>query len=148
MYVLKVANIFFTDKLSNIINLALKTGIFPDLCRLAKVIPLFKKDNHLLCENYRPISLLPVCNSNIFEKVIYTRMYNFLDENNLIYECQFGFRSKYSTNHALISTTEWIKSFIDEGNYVGGVFIDLQKAFDNCKSWYFVTKIDALWISW
>ena len=56
-------------------------------------------------------------------------MYNFLDGNNLI-ERQFGFRSKYSTNHALISTTEWIKSYIDKGNYVGGIFIDLQKAFD------------------
>ena len=81
MYVLKVANIFFAEKL-----------IFPDLCKLAKVIPLFKKDNPLLCENYRPISLLTVY-SKIFEKVIYTRMYNFLDSNNLIYERQFGFRS-------------------------------------------------------
>jgi hypothetical protein len=129
MYVLKVANTFFADKLCDIINLSFKTGIFPDLCKLAKVIPLFKKDNPLLCENYRPISLLPVY-SKIFEKVIYTRMYNFLDSNNLIYERQFGFRSKHSTTHALISTTEWIKSCIDKGSFVGGIFIDLQKAFD------------------
>ena len=105
MYVLKVANIFFADKLCDILNLAYKRGIFPDLCKLAKVVPLFKKDNPLLCGNYRPISLLPFY-SKIFEKVIYTRMYNFLDDNNFIYERQFGFRSNYSTNHALISTTE------------------------------------------
>ena len=129
MYVLKVANSFFSNKLSDIINLSFLTGTFPDLCKLAKVIPLFKNDNPLLCENYRPISLLPVY-SKIFEKVIYTRMYKFLDNNNLIYDRQFGFRSKYSTSHALISTTEWIKSLIDKGNYVGGIFIDLQKAFD------------------
>ena len=129
MYVLKVANSFFSNKLSDIINLSFLTGTFPDLCTLAKVIPLFKNDNPLLCENYRPISLLPVY-SKIFEKVIYTRMYKFLDNNNLIYDRQFGFRSKYSTSHALISTTEWIKSLIDKGNYVGGIFIDLQKAFD------------------
>ena len=48
----------------------------------------------------------------------------------MIYIRQFGFRAKHSTNHALISTTEAIKSYIDTGNYVGGVFIDLQKAFD------------------
>ena len=53
-------------------------------------------------------------------------MYDFIDKNQLIYERQFGFR----TNHALISTTEAIKSQIDNSNYVGGVFIDLQKAFD------------------
>ena len=100
MYVLKVANSFFSNKLSDIINLSFLTGTFPDLCKLAEVIPLFKNDNPLLCENYRPVSLLPVY-SKIFEKVIYTRMYKFLDNNNLIYDRQFGFRSKYSTSHAL-----------------------------------------------
>ena len=57
-------------------------------------------------------------------------MYDFIDKNQLIYERQFGFRTKHSTNHALISTTESIKSQIDKGNYVAGVFIDFQKAFD------------------
>ena len=57
-------------------------------------------------------------------------MYDFAEQNKLIYERQFGFRARHSTNHALISITESIKSQIDQGNYVGGVFIDLQKAFD------------------
>ena len=57
-------------------------------------------------------------------------MYDFAEQNKLIYERQFGFRARHSTNHALISTTESIKSQIDQGNYMGGVFIDLQKAFD------------------
>ena len=57
-------------------------------------------------------------------------MYDFIEKHNLIYKRQFGFRSKHSTTHALISTTESIKSQIDEGNIAGGVFIDLQKAFD------------------
>ena len=129
MYVLKVANLFFADKLCDIINLSFINGIFPDLCKLAKVIPLFKKDNPLLRPIIITISLLPVY-SKIIEKLIYTRTYHFLDSNNLFYERQFGFISKYSTNHALISTTEWIKSYIDKGNFVGGIFIDLQKAFD------------------
>ena len=129
VYILKIPNNFFSNKLTDIINLSFKTGIFPDLCKLAKIIPIFKKDNPLLCENYRPISLLPIF-SKIFEKVIYKRMYDFAEQIKLIYERQFGFRARHSTNHALISTTESIKSQIDQGNYVGGVFIDLQKAFD------------------
>ena len=88
-----------------------------------------RKDNLLHCGNYRPISLQPIF-SKIFEKVIYQRMYDFIDKNKLIYERQFGFRTKHSTNHALISTTESIKSKIDKGNDVAGVFLDLQKAFD------------------
>ena len=57
-------------------------------------------------------------------------MYSFLTENNLIYDCQFGFRSEHSTNHALINLTEDIKSYMDRGYIAAGVFIDLQKAFD------------------
>ena len=56
-------------------------------------------------------------------------MYDYLDINKLFYIRQFYFREKHSTNHALISITEAIKSHIDIGKYVGGVFIDLQKAF-------------------
>ena len=76
------------------------------------VIPTFKKGNELLCENYRPISLLSVF-SKIFEKVIYTRMYDYLMKNNLTYKRQFGFRNNHSTNHALISLSENIKSNLD-----------------------------------
>ena len=115
--------------LSRIINLCFETDIFPDLCEIAKVIPVHKKDDPSFCVNYRPISLLPIF-SKILEKLIYKRMYSFLDVNNLIYNRQFGFRSNYSTNHALISITEHIKMSLDDGYLVGGVFIDLEKAFD------------------
>ena len=74
LYILKVYNSFFSEKLSKIINLSFATGIFPDLCKIAKVVPLFKKDNELLHENYRPISLLPIF-SKIFENVVYTHVF-------------------------------------------------------------------------
>ena len=57
-------------------------------------------------------------------------MSSFLNENELIYDKQFGFRSKHSTSHALISTTEYIKIQLDNGLKVGGIFIDLEKVFD------------------
>ena len=79
--------------------------------------------------NYRPISLLS-CFSKIFEKLIYTRIYTYLTKNKLIYDKQFGFRSNYSTNHALSSIIERKRSLVDTGHYVCGVFVDLEKAFD------------------
>ena len=67
----------------------------------------------------------------IFEEVVDTRMYSFLTDNNLIYDRQFGFRSKHSTNYALINLTEDIKSYMDRGYIAAGVFTDLQKAFSH-----------------
>ena len=68
--------------------------------------------------------------SKNFEKLIYLRIYSFLTKNNLISNKQFGFRSNYSTNHALVSITERIKSLLDDTQFVCGIFIDLEKAFD------------------
>ena len=128
-FILQSSNMFFSEKLSKIINICFETGVFPDLCKTGKVIPIYKKENPLFCENYRPISLLPIF-SKIFEKAIYTRMYDYLNRNKMIYSRQFGFRANHSSNHALISCTESIKKELDNKNIVGGVFIDLQKAFD------------------
>ena len=67
---MKMCDEFFSTYLTKIQNISLLTGIFPDLCKLAKVSPIFKKDNPLDSCNYRPISLLPVF-SKIFEKIIH-----------------------------------------------------------------------------
>ena len=82
-YILKVCNTLVSHKLADIVNLVFKTGIFPDLCKRAKIIPIFKKDDPLVCVNYRPISLLSIF-TEIFEKFIHKRMYSFLDVNKLI----------------------------------------------------------------
>ena len=112
-----------------LINMSISNGIFPDTLKIAEVIPVFKKGNKLSCNNYRPISLLSNL-SKIFEKILHERTYNFLNECNLFYSLQFGFRHKHSTNHALIKITELIRKAIDNKKIACGVFIDLQKAFD------------------
>ena len=53
-----------------------------------------------------------------------------MDENNILFENQFGFRKQNSTVHALIQITEQITSLIENGKYGCGIFIDLRKAFD------------------
>jgi len=129
IFILKIMKPFFSFWLSKIINLSIEKSIFPDLLKMAKITPLHKKDSKLNHLNYRPISLLSAL-SKIFEKVLYVRMYNFITNNNLFYGRQYGFRHKHSTNHALISLTENIKSHLDKKNIVCGIFIDLEKAFD------------------
>ena len=129
VFILKIFKQFFSEWLSRLVNLSFEVGVFPDILKLAKVTPLHKKESQLNFLNYRPISLLSVL-SKIYEKLIYTRIYSYLSKNNLIYSKQFGFRSNYSTNHALISITEYIRGLLDDGHYVCGVFVDLEKAFD------------------
>ena len=115
--------------LSFIINRSFEQGVFPESLKTAQVTPVHKKEDTLTINNYRPISLLSVF-SKILEKSMYNRIYSFLCKHKLINTTQFGFRSKHSTEHALISLIETIKKYLDDGEIVCGVFIDLQKAFD------------------
>ena len=73
---------------------------------------------------------------------MYSRIYFYLTKHNLIFNKQFGFRSNYSTNHALLSITERIKELIDSSNYVCGVFVDLEKAFDTVNHKILCEKLD------
>ena len=105
------------------------TGVFPSVLKTAKVVTVFKKDSKLNYSNYRSISLLSKI-EKILEKLMYKRLYTFLDYNNVIYDLQFGFRQQYSTSHALINITENIRKALGNVNIGCGVFADLQKAFD------------------
>ena len=138
---LKIAAPIIVPHLVALFNLSFKTGIFPDLMKLAKVIPIFKSGSKLQTTNYRPISLLSVF-SKIFEKIVHKQVYNFLELKSVIYESQFGFPKKKSTLHSLIEIVENIRSCIEKSNYGCGIFIDLKKAFDTVNHDILIKKLE------
>ena len=127
--VLKNCAFILTPHLTRFYNSFINLGIFPDLLKIGQITPIFKKGNTQLLQNYRPISTLP-CFGKIFEKVIYSRLYNFCISKNLLYENQYGFRSHHSTSHAVNYSIDKIICNIENKNHVLGIFIDLSKAFD------------------
>ena len=96
--------------LSELINLSFSTGNFLATFKVAQVIPLHIKESKLECNNYRPISLLSNI-GKIIEKIIDKKLFLFLDldQCNIFYKNQFGFRFGHTTSQALITITETIR---------------------------------------
>ena len=115
--------------LSELISKSFSTGCFLNICKTARCIPIFKTESRLLCNNYRPISLLSNIRK-IIEKIMHQRLNKFLEENNCFYNLQFRFCLNLSTNNTLLSIVENIQTDQDNGDFAAGVFIDLKKAFD------------------
>ena len=127
--------------LCEIINLSFSTGKFPDSLKIAKVIPIFKSGSVLEVTNYRPISLLSIFDK-IIEKLLYKQLYDFLSNNNILFDNQFGFRKNRSTTLALIQITERIRESIDNKKFGCGIYIDLSKAFDTVNHDILLKKLE------
>ena len=121
--------------------MSLLTGVYPDLLKLVKVIPIHKGSSTQDVNNYRPISLLSIFDK-IIEKLMHNRLYTFLEHHNILFHNQFGFRKNNSTVHTLVQITEMIKVSIDSGKFGCGIFIDLIKAFDTVNHEILLTKLE------
>ena len=69
--------------LTIIFNASLKSGIFPDDFKIARVSPIYKSGNKKERGNYRPISVLSII-AKIFEKLVYSQLNKFLTENSIL----------------------------------------------------------------
>ena len=132
--------------ITHIINLSIVTKTVPDDLKCAKIIPLFKKKSRLDVGNYRPVSILS-CMSKILEKCIFTQIDSYLREKQILYNYQSGFRPGFSTETCLIHLTDYIRSQLSEGNYVGMLLLDVQKAFDSVNHDILCSKLESMGIN-
>ena len=138
-----------TPLITHIVNLSIVSSTVPDDMKSAKVIPLFKKKSRLEVGNYRPVSILSSV-SKILEKSVYIQIDNYLSSTNLLYQYQSGFRPGFSTDTCLIHLTDFIRNEVSQGNFVGMLLLDVQKAFDSVNHQILCRKLGAMGIdpSW
>ena len=140
--VLKLLSSSICPVLANIFNCCVRDGYFPNELKIAKVIPLFKNKGSITdISNYRPISMLSVF-SKVFEKLIHKEVSQFFISNNIFNNCQYGFREKHSTVHALINAISNVHDSIDNKQHTLGIFIDYSKAFDTINHEILLHKLD------
>ena len=138
---LKAINGNICNCITLVINQSLTTGIFPEKLKLAKVIPIHKKNDNTIFDNYRPISILPTI-SKVFERVIFEQINSYLNTHNLYYHSQYGFRQKHSTELAATELIDRVIQELDKGNTPISIYLDLSKAFDTIDHTILIHKLE------
>ena len=82
------------------------------------------------------------CFSKILEKLMHKRLMDYIERHNILYDKQYGFRKKRSTEMAIIELTTKRSEAIDEGKLTAGIFLDLSKAFDTVDHSIIISKLE------
>jgi hypothetical protein len=128
-YILKACKTFISAPLSYSCNRILFEVVFPDGLKYAIIIPVFKKGDRKDLSNYRPKTILTSFNK-IFEKVMYSRLVQHLNDHNILSKYQYGFRAKLGTDNAIFNLITGILHSLNHKSMVDGVFCDREKASD------------------
>ena len=128
-YIVKLAKHELLPAITHIINLSITTNCFPQQWKLAKVVPLLKKENPTLPENYRPVALLCIF-SKIIESVIFKQVISYMEENALLHRSHHGFRGQHSTCSALLEMYDGWLTASSRNQIAATIMLDLSAAFD------------------
>ena len=130
---LKESLISLALPISTLFDKSLNQGQFPDIWKMANVIPVFKGKDPSIVNNYRPISLLS-CLGKVFERCIFKHLFNYLRGYNLISMNQSGFTPGDSTTKQLVSIYHDVCTSLDNQRDIQLIYFDISKAFD--KVWH------------
>ncbi|KAI5643441.1 reverse transcriptase (RNA-dependent DNA polymerase) domain-containing protein [Phthorimaea operculella] len=115
--------------LAFLVNQSFIEGTVPDLIKISVVKPVYKKDDHTNCANYRPIALLPTF-AKILETAMANRIYAYCEKYNIFDEAQNGFRKNHSTSLAVFKYISDTLNLINSRKHAIGVLLDMSKAYD------------------
>ena len=116
--------------LTTLFNCSLSQGVVPEDWKISNITPIPKSGDPSLASNYRPISLLSLV-SKVLERLIHSKLLNYILSNDLLSNCQHGFRPGSSTQEALLLATNDWHNLLSFNKQVAVVFFDIHKAFDS-----------------
>ena len=108
----------------------------------ADIAPLYKSKDKQECSNYRPISLL-ITLSKLQEKIVYKRVYQFLEKIEQIFPSQYGFRTSHSCENAVSELLSTIIKGKEQSLCTVSLFLDLSKAFDSLEHEMMLKKLES-----
>lgn len=130
--------------LVQIFNRSLASGIFPNIWKKAKMVPIHKCSDRNYVSNYRPISILSTL-AKVFESLICPYIQSHLKL--YLSDSQHGFVSSRSTCTNLVTFTETLTNAIDSGKQVDVIYTDFSRAFDRVPHNILLHKLSAYGIT-
>ena len=127
-----------SETLAELFNNILLTSSFATKLKVADVSLVFKKNDLLKTENYRPVSVLPVVSKILERFILHKQMSLHVDRFLTPYLC--GYRKRQQT---LILLLEKWKAILDKKGYAGAILMDLSKAFDTLNHDLLIAKLHA-----
>ena len=129
---LKVGQYTILPALNKIFNFILVSGNFPEMWRINLLTPLHKKGDVNKPENYRGIAV----NSNLcklFCCILNIRLNNFVEDHNIVPNCQIGFRKKTRTADHILTLKCIIDTYVNKSSKLNlfCCFVDFKAAFDS-----------------
>jgi len=146
---LKLSAEFISGPLSQLLNQSMSSGTPPPHPKdwtTANIVPIYKKGERCLVNNYRPISLTSIV-VKVMEKVISRQLVTALERCGCISNNLFGFHVNFSTITLLLSATHDWSSCLDCRSTAHCVFLDFAKAFDSVPHEHLILKLHCLGVT-
>lgn len=134
---IKITFPYIFEPLLHLFNMIITSSSYPDGWKLARVVPIPKKDSD---NNYRPISILSSI-SKIMEHILKCQILYYISQHNLLSDVQYAYREGYSTSAMLLGITETAREHLNNNKNCVMISLDLSKAFDRLDHGILIRKL-------